>query len=77
MISAMYDKTGGEKDMVRMFHAQLFLKKLLRGKMENLMAKCKGIEMAYHSIRQSTSIDGVDDFIERYLAREQTYGGLL
>ena len=56
MISAMTDKLTEEKEWIKILHANLFLKGLLKNKMENLMELYKPIEMSFHRVKQSTSI---------------------
>ena len=35
------------------------------------------IEMSFHKMKQATSMRDANDFIERFLTREETYGKLL
>jgi hypothetical protein len=56
MISAMTDKLAEEKEWIRMFHANLFLKSILKSKMERLMNTYQKIEIAFHKMKQATSI---------------------
>ena len=35
------------------------------------------IELSFHRIKQSTSVKGSNDFLEKYFSKEENYGNLL
>jgi hypothetical protein len=62
---------------MRMLSANLFLKALFKFKMENLITKYSQIELSFHKMKQATCIKDSNEFIERFVNREETYGLLL
>ena len=56
MMTAMTDKLAQEKEWIKMFHANLFLKGIFKAKMERLMNKYNSIELCFHKMKQATSI---------------------
>ena len=46
-----------------MFDANLFLKGLLKAKMERLMDKYHKIELSFHKMKQTTSMKNSNEFI--------------
>jgi hypothetical protein len=62
---------------MRMLNANLFLKGFFKFKMEKLIAKYSQVEISFHKMKQATSIKNSNQFIEKFLNREETYGLLL
>lgn len=56
MVSAMTDKLAEEKEWIRMLNSNLFLKGVLKAKMQRLMAKYNQIELSFHKMKQATSL---------------------
>lgn len=52
MISAMTDKLAEEKEWINILHSNLFLKGMLKAKMERLMEEHRIEEIAFHQIKQ-------------------------
>ena len=69
MISAMTDKLTEEKEWIKILQANIFLKSVLKNKMELMMERYKEIELSFHKMKQATSIKDSNDFIERYVTR--------
>lgn len=77
MMSAMTDKLAEEKQWIRILQANMFLKHMLKAKMERLMEEHNCEELAFHQIKQATSIKTAGDFIDKFMNRQETYGMLL
>lgn len=77
MVSAMVDKLPEEKEWNKILMASIFAKGMLKSKMQGLINRYQDIEMRFHKIKQATSVKTAQDFIERFLDREQNYGELL
>lgn len=77
MVSAMTDKLSEEKEWTKILSTNIFLKNVLKSKMERLMGQFGAVELSFHKMKQATSIKDCNDFIEKFLGREETYGMLL
>lgn len=60
-----------------MLNANLFLKGVLKAKMQRLMGKYNQIQLSFHKMKQATSLKDSNEFIQRFLTRQETYGMLL
>lgn len=57
--------------------AHKLLSAILRSKIERELNKHHDVEKAFHNIKLNTGVSQSDQFVEKYLTREQTYGELL
>lgn len=57
--------------------AQRFWSAFLKNKMEKEMKRTADIEKAFQTIRAATGLSDVQDIVNRFLTREQTYSQLL
>jgi hypothetical protein len=55
----------------------MLVKRLLHSKMESIMGKYADISSAFSQIKSNTSVKSVDQFIIRFLNKNQIYGELL
>ena len=77
MLSAMTDKLPEEKEWEKIYYANIFLKRMLKVKMERLMVEHSKVELAFHHMKQETSLRDANELIDRFLNKEQYYGQLL
>lgn len=75
--AANENKDSNELKMQENYLAQRFWSAFLKNKMEKEMKRTADIEKAFQTIRAATGLSDVQDIVNRFLTREQTYSQLL
>lgn len=75
--AANENKDSNELRMNESFLVQRFWSAFLKQKMKKEMAGKQEFEKAFQTIRQNTSCADVQEIVQKFLTREQTYGQLL
>lgn len=75
--AANENKDSNELKMQENFLAQRFWSSFLKVKMEKEMKRTHDIEKAFQDIRAQTGLSDVQEIVNRFLTREQTYAQLL
>lgn len=70
-------KDSNELKMQENFLAQKFWSSFLKTKMEREMKRTYEFENAFQKIRAATGYSDVQDIVQKFLTREQTYAQLL
>jgi hypothetical protein len=73
----MQDKDSYEKQWRKLLMVHLFLRKLLKRKIEAEMDKFRLVEKAYQEIKTTTGVSDATEIMNRFLSKEKTYGNLL
>lgn len=77
MMAALSERLPQEREMCRLLQTHRLLKAMLHSRMERLMQQYHPINSAFAQVKQHTSVRTVDEFVVKFLKKDELYGELL